>query len=142
MSIKNHKTINEFLDTSGQPSEAQFSEIRDLGVISVVNLAMPDSDGAIPKEGAIVSAAGMNYFHIPVKWEAPELDKYHLFKSILLAHHRQKLWIHCALNYRVSCFMYCYKVTELGIDAALAYKQLTDLWRPNTVWQGFIEKLV
>ncbi|KAG1661908.1 Amino-acid acetyltransferase [Nymphon striatum] len=45
----------------------------------VINLAMHDSDNALPEEGSFVAEAGMNYFHIPVSFEAPTEDHLRLF---------------------------------------------------------------
>jgi hypothetical protein len=40
----------------------------------VINLAMPNSENAIPEEGYIVTARSMTYVHIPVPFDAPMLS--------------------------------------------------------------------
>lgn len=140
--IKNYIEISESIWTSGQPTIEQFAQIKAVGVVTVINLAMPDSESAIANEGNIVTSHGMNYIHIPVKWESPCYEQYELFQAAMVSHKSKPVWVHCALNWRVSSFIYCYKVRCLGVDHENAYKDLLSVWEPNSVWQAFIEKNV
>lgn len=141
MEIKNYIKVSEYIHTSGQPKKGQFGHIADLGVKTVVNLAMPDSDNAIADEGKIVASNKMNYIHIPVVWEAPEVYQFNLFRAILNLHKTEKIWVHCALNWRVSSFIYLYKIVELGESESEAYSHLTVVWKPNKVWSAFFKKI-
>ena len=80
--ILNYIKINENLCTSGQPSPDQFQEIASAGFTSVINLAMPDSTNALPDEGGFVSEQAMNYFHIPVAFDAPTIMHLYLFLKL------------------------------------------------------------
>jgi len=91
--ILNTIVINERITTSGQPSPIQFTEIADAGFTCVINLAMPDSTNALPDEGGFVSEAGMNYFHIPVPFEAPKQAHLNLFLKLMKALDKEKIWV-------------------------------------------------
>lgn len=140
-SITNYIQITEDLYTSGQPTEEQFKLIREQGVDMVMNLAMPDSDSAIANEGYLVTSLGMNYVHIPVVWEAPKMKQFILFRDVLRLHRYSKVWVHCALNWRVSSFIYLYKVIELNVSQNQAYSELLRVWQPNAHWLAFFERV-
>jgi len=135
--ILNTVIINELISTSGQPSPSQFNKICEAGFTSVVNLAMPDSTNALPDEGGFVSEAGMNYFHIPVPFVAPTREHLELFIKLLSILEGKKIWVHCALNWRVSAFMLHYQKSVLGLSKADRVPML-ESWQPDEVWQEFI----
>jgi hypothetical protein len=55
-------------------------------------------------------------------------------------HQGRKILVHCALNMRVSVFVYLYRVLKLGLDPALAQQNLWAIWQPNEPWQRFINE--
>jgi len=132
--------VNENLATSGQPSEAQFSDIKNNGYSIVINLALPTSDNAIANEDAIVTALGMSYFHIPVSWEQPQLSDLLLFFAVMQSIQHKKIWVHCALNMRVSCFIYLYQKHVLKLSEAQAQFPMTKIWQPTGTWKQLIDE--
>lgn len=140
MSIINYKKISDHIHTSGQPQEDEFAQIGALGVKTIINLAMPDSKGALANEGRLVSQNGMNYVHIPVVWEAPKPEQFDLFSSLMDQHADRGVLIHCALNWRVSSFVFMYRTKVLGHDKAEARKIMEEIWEPNEIWTEFMEK--
>ena len=136
--ILNYIKINDKLSTTGQPSPDQFNVIADAGFTSVINLAMPDSTNALPDEGGFVSEQGMNYFHIPVSFEAPTIEHLHLFLNLLRILEGNKVWIHCALNWRVSAFMYHYQTSVLKLSDAEIVPLLKS-WEPDEIWLNFLK---
>lgn len=141
MDIKNYVKVSEQLHTSGQPLEHEFARIASMGIRTLINLAMPDSDTAIANEGQLVTAQGMNYVHIPVVWKDPKPEQFDLFCAILAAHPDDKVWVHCALNWRVSTFVYLYKRKALGVSHDDAWPALLEVWDPNQDWLDFIEQV-
>jgi protein tyrosine phosphatase (PTP) superfamily phosphohydrolase (DUF442 family) len=137
--ILNFVPLDHLTATSGQPSAEQFRTIAAQGYAAVVNLAMPDSRNALADEGGIVSALGMVYVHIPVPFEDPRPEHLRLFVGVLRALAGQKIWIHCALNYRVSAFMYQYRRRVLGLDEAAARSPMFQRWEPDPVWRAFMQ---
>ncbi len=139
--IRNYLKIEENMASSGQPDAHQFNEIAQLGFDSVINLAMPSSDYAIANEGELVTSSGMSYIHIPVVWEAPREKQFALFAAVLRQHEGAKVWVHCALNMRVSVFVYLYRCLRLGVPKEEARRSLEAIWTPNKVWSDFIEQI-
>lgn len=138
--IYNFLQYDENLLTSGQPTEAQFAEIAAAGVQTVINLALATSDNALPDERATVQALGMEYVHIPVIWEAPTRANLETFMDALDARRGQKLYVHCAANYRVSCFVALYRILHLGWQPKEALAYTRRIWNPDEypVWKTFI----
>jgi|SRR4028119_192014 protein tyrosine phosphatase (PTP) superfamily phosphohydrolase (DUF442 family) len=137
--IKNFIEISENIGTAGQPTEAQFSAIKEAGYEVVVNLAMPTSTNAIANERQLVNSQEMIYVHIPVKWEAPTGKNLDDFFGIMKANESKKVFVHCALNMRVSAFIYLFRVIWQGVTPADAKEQLHQIWEPDGVWRDFIE---
>ena len=137
--IANYYPINPKLATSGQPTREQFQQIANAGYNAVVNLALPSSDNALADEAAIVTALGMVYFQIPVIWEAPTLDDVNLFFDLMQALQNRKTWVHCALNMRVSCFVYLFRKHILNCPETEAMYPMQEIWQPNPVWQRLIQ---
>ena len=136
----NFYQITSNIGTSGQPTREQFQQIAEQGYSSVVNLAMHDSDNAIPEEGNIVTSFGMSYFHIPVPFDKPMAE--HLKKFIFLMNtlRGEKVFVHCAVNARVSAFMYKYLTLAKGLDEESATTSILKRWLPqmDSTWQSIM----
>jgi protein tyrosine phosphatase (PTP) superfamily phosphohydrolase (DUF442 family) len=136
--IPNTIIINDRISTSGQPTPNQFIKIADAGFSSVINLAMPDSTNALPDEGGFVTEAGMNYFHIPVPFEAPTHAHLSLFLKLMKTLEEEKVWVHCALNWRVSAFMFYYQRDILKLSHSKRIPMFKN-WKPDDIWQDFLQ---
>lgn len=139
--IHNFLKLSDSIATAGQPTEAQFGVIQEAGYDVVVNLALPTSTNAIPNEQAIVESYGMQYVHIPVVWENPTLEDFDRFAQTLNESADRQVFVHCAMNMRVSAFMYLYRTLYQDLDAAQAQQDLQSIWTPNPTWQEFIEQV-
>ncbi len=136
--IYNFVPISETIATSGQPTPEQFAAIKDAGYETIVNLALPTSTNAIPNEQAIVEALGIDYVHIPVIWEEPTLEDLDRFFGELERDANQKVFVHCAMNMRVSAFIYLYRILRQQVAEETAKQTMAQIWEPNEVWQAFI----
>ena len=136
--IKNYLQISERIASSGQPEENQFKSIANAKYDVVVNLAMPNSENALPEEGNVVTANKMVYVHIPVPFDAPDIIHLKQFISIMKAFSEQRVWVHCVVNYRVSAFLYQYLRLVQGASEEQAQKVLLPSWQPNDVWKRFM----
>ena len=137
MEIKNYYQLTNHIATSGQPTQEQFQIIAAADYDAIVNLALPTSTNALADEGAIVTS--LSYFHIPVVWEAPQLDDVQLFFGVMELLKARRVWVHCALNWRVSCFVYLYQKHILKLPEDEARTPMTKLWQPEGVWQQLIQ---
>jgi protein tyrosine phosphatase (PTP) superfamily phosphohydrolase (DUF442 family) len=138
--IVNYVELSDGVGTSGQPTSEQFAEIAAHGYNALINLALPTSDHAIAEEGSLVTALGMAYFHIPVRFDRPTTDDLKLFIHTMRALEGRKVWVHCVVNARVSAFMYHYLKHDKNCDEAAASSPLLTAWRPrmDPVWQSFM----
>ena len=98
---------------------------------------MPDSTNALPDEGGFVTESGMNYFHIPVPFEAPTREHLSLFLKLMKTLEGDKVWVHCALNWRVSAFMAHYQKRILKLPE-LEVVPMLESWEPDKIWQDFL----
>lgn len=143
--ILNYIKINELISTSGQPKPEEFEYIANEGFEVIVNLAVSCSSNALENEDKIVTNLNMTYIHIPVNFENPNLSDLKLFLTILQSLESNKVWIHCAKNYRVSAFMYVYHKYILHTPFEQIDLSIFETWQPSLPWQELmkvsIEKL-
>jgi protein tyrosine phosphatase (PTP) superfamily phosphohydrolase (DUF442 family) len=125
--------------TSGMPTAPQFTDIAQAGFRTVINLALPTSDNALPNEGDLVTRAGMAYIHIPVFFDAPKPADYDQFERVMNALRPQPVFVHCAANMRVSAFLFLYRVRNRLATRAVAESDLRKIWEPDGVWRVFID---
>ncbi len=137
--IRNFLRIDDGLATSGMPQPDDFAALRQAGFDVVINLALPTSDNALSNEGELVSAQGMTYVHIPVKFDAPQPADFERFTRVMNACAGQKIFVHCAANMRVSAFVFLHRL-NLGADRATAENDLKKIWQPEGVWREFLSQ--
>jgi protein tyrosine phosphatase (PTP) superfamily phosphohydrolase (DUF442 family) len=138
--ILNFIQLTPRIGTAGQPTAEQFADVARAGYAVVVNLAVPDSHNAVPNEGSLVTATGMTYINIPVRWEDPTLRDLQRFLRTMRAFEDEKVFVHCAMNMRVSAFMYHYLTLEEGLPTDQARSPILEKWAPkmDEVWQRFL----
>lgn len=132
--------LDDRTTTSGQPAEAELTDIAALGVRTIINLGLDSHDKALRNEAAAVHALGMTYVHIPVDFQHPTERDFEAFCTALKAAADGPVHVHCIANYRVSAFFYRYRRTILGMDEARAQADLYRIWQPNPVWAEFISR--
>jgi protein tyrosine phosphatase (PTP) superfamily phosphohydrolase (DUF442 family) len=140
--INNFVQLTERISTSGQPAAGQFASIREAGAQSVINLATPDSKGAIPNEGEIVTRLGMSYVQIPVVWASPTRADFDLFSGVLFANRERRVHVHCVVNHRVSAFMFLYRSIHAGDEPSSAKADMERIWSPNPTWAEFLDEIL
>ena len=137
-------SIRQFIEvddygTAGQPTEEQLRAIAEHGYEVVVNLGLLDPKYCLPDEAGSVRQLGMAYHHIPVDFQNPTAADFDRFRQTLLGERGRKVFVHCAANLRVSCFMALFGETELGWPEEAAEAHFRKLWPPNEVWTKFFE---
>lgn len=137
--IRAYYQVGEKIATSGQPTAEQFSQIAEAAYDVVINLALPTSTHALDNEADIVQSLGMTYISIPVSWEAPQLSDLQQFYACMHQHQSKKIWVHCALNMRVSCFMYLYQFCVLRLPEQQAKYPMSEIWTPSGAWAQLVE---
>jgi protein tyrosine phosphatase (PTP) superfamily phosphohydrolase (DUF442 family) len=142
MDATNTFQVFDWLWTSGQVTEADILEFPGLGIEVVINLALPSSPNALPAEADLVTGLGLAYVQIPVEWEQPLPEQFDQFVGVLKAFVGHKIWVHCAMNMRVSAFVYLYRKLVLGEEEENATFPMREIWVPNETWQEFIGRIV
>jgi protein tyrosine phosphatase (PTP) superfamily phosphohydrolase (DUF442 family) len=137
--IYNWRRLDERLTTSGQPTETELADIRALGAGHVVNLGLHTHEKALPDEAGSVAALGMTYVHMPVDFKNPTAVDLAAFCDLMDELRGQTVHVHCIANYRVSAFLYRYRVDRLGWDRETARLDLDAVWRPEGPWAALVE---
>ena len=139
--IRSFLPLTDRIGTAGQPAPEQFAAVRDAGYDVVINLALPTSTYAVADEGDIVARHGMRYVHIPVDFDRPSVDDARRFFEAMDAARAGKVFVHCAMNMRVSAFVYLYRTLREAVPPEVARRDLLRVWTPNPTWEKFIEEV-
>ena len=129
--ILNFHRMTDDIAIGGQPTAGQLALIADAGYSVVVNLAMHDSDNAIPEEGSVTASLGMSYVHLPVPSDAPTSTHVRRFFKVMDSFDGEKVFVHCVVSGRVSAFMHRYMMLRKGTSAEQATSPLLQRWLPN-----------
>jgi protein tyrosine phosphatase (PTP) superfamily phosphohydrolase (DUF442 family) len=139
--ICNYRHSGPRLATSGQPREEELAAIAAAGYEVIINLALHDDPRySLPDEAASVRALGLTYVHIPVRFDAPTDGDLDAFFAAMERFGDAQLWLHCALNKRVSAFLGLYRHLRQGWPQAEAFALLREIWEPDAVWSAFIAR--
>ena len=139
--IRNFAMLDERVATGGQPSEQQLELLVEAGIEAVINLGLLDPRYALEDEARSVSALGMEYHHLPVQFDRPEPSDYDRFEEIMRAAGTKKVFVHCAMNYRVSCFTALWAERELGWSRERADGWIRRQWQTDAVWSDFLARV-
>ena len=82
----------------------------------------------------------MAYVHIPVNFEDPASRDFQTFCRVMEAFQDRPVFVHCALNMRVSSFVFLYRVLCERVARAEAERDLHAIWQPDEAWSRFIEE--
>ena len=141
-SIFNFLPLSETLITAGQPTERQLVAVKNSGYQTVLNLALSTAHNALTDERSTVESLGMRYTHILVEFDQPMPEDFDQFCIFMQENGDQPLLVHCAANFRVSSFMYLYRLIYLGWSVSDAIIDLHKIWVPNAVWQQFMVEIL
>ncbi len=136
--VLNWRRLNSDITLSGQPTEAQLSEIKELGVTHIINLGPHTNKGALRDEAGTVARLGMIYVYIPVDFESPTNHDFSRFCEAIESTRGQSIHVHCIYNARVSAFLYRYAQIGKGGSETDALALMESIWRPGGVWAKFI----
>ena len=140
--IFNFIQLDDRVATSGQPTEAQFSLVKEAGYTTVINLAPKSHENALGNEDEILERMGIRYIHLPVVFTNPKREDFDRFVDALESGDDDRIWVHCAANMRVSAFFFKYRTERLGWSSDEAETDLHRIWEPGKVmgvWQTFID---
>ena len=126
--IRNWQRRSDRVTTSGRLEAKDPTRLAAIGVSHVINLAMDDHPEALTGEEALLAELGIGYTHIPVPFEAPNLD--HVAQlSRALQHNPGPVHVHCIANYRVTAFFYLLDLAS-GMSELEARRRMAAVWDP------------
>ena len=141
--IYNYRPVNDQLITAGQPTETQLAAVAAAGFELVINLALHDDPRySLPDEPGLVQSLGMEYVHIPIRFDHPGRDELQRFFGVMKQYGDKRMLVHCAANMRVSTFIGLYRVMELGWSRDVAFALMDSIWKPDAVWSAFISAVL
>ena len=139
-SIYHFYYISDKLACSGQPTEEQLTRLATLNYTCIINLGLLHQKYSLPDESSLVQSLGMRYIHLPVSFENPTMEDLQNFLAVMSEMKDEKILVHCAANYRASCFLHLYLFYTNAIEAADIDNAVLNVWQPNSVWQHFMEE--
>ena len=139
--IRNYYCLSTLIATAGQPTESQLAAVARAGYQVVINLGLTGEQYSLPDEQGLVQSLGITYIHIPVIWERPTRADLEQFIQAMDAHEGQKVFVHCAANYRVSAFMALYRIIRLGWPQPEALERVRAMDFPKQ-WRQFIDEMM
>ena len=139
-SVYNFHKVSALLACAGQPTESQVAAIAGDGYKAVINLGLADGKYALNNEAASVIGLGMEYYHIPVSFNNPQISELAAFIMLMYKCRDEKIFVHCAANYRASVFtgLYLFATGTLNEDGLQEF--IEGIWQPDPLWQLFIEE--
>jgi protein tyrosine phosphatase (PTP) superfamily phosphohydrolase (DUF442 family) len=142
--IKCFIQIDDRTGCAGQPTAEQFKAVRDAGFEAVVNLLPSEQDNALKNEDALIRDLGMEYHYIPVVWTAPQPKDFAAFCEVMQKLEGKKIFVHCAMNMRVTAFYSSYAMKHLGWSRDQADALVARIWeaykgfKMDETWRSFI----
>jgi tyrosine-protein phosphatase SIW14 len=147
--IPNAGKINDILYRGAQPREVGFSELKLLGITTIVDLRGEDRE-KIVWERKHAESMGMRFINIPVSgWDPPTDEQVVQFLSLFRDNPGQKIFMHCRFgDDRTGVFTAVYRMAVEKWPAEQATKEMyffgfNGFWHPSmkTFVQNFPARL-
>ncbi len=134
--IRNAGKISDVLYRGAQPKEVGVSELKILGITTIVDLRGEDRE-KIAWERNLAESLGMRFVHIPVSgWSPPTDEQVVQFLSLFRSERGQKVFVHCRFgDDRTGVFVATYRMTFEKWSAQQAMKEMyffgfNGFWHP------------
>ncbi len=134
--IRNAGKISDVLYRGAQPKEVGLSELKILGITTIVDLRGEDRE-KIAWERNLAESLGMRFVHIPVSgWSPPTDEQVVQFLSLFRNERGQKVFVHCRFgDDRTGVFVATYRMTFEKWSAQQAMKEMyffgfNGFWHP------------
>ena len=100
--IRNYSRVDATVGCGGQVDPAAMKSLKGEGYVSVINLRLPNEEGANVEAGrAAAQAAGLKYIHLPFNAAAPDPKVVERFLAAVADKANQPVFIHCGSANRV-----------------------------------------
>ena len=140
--IHNAGKINNFLFRGAQPNENGLTELKKLGITTIVDLRGEDRE-KYEWERRKSESLGMRFVHLPVSgWSPPSDEQVAQFLELLRDDPRQKVFVHCRFgDDRTGVFVATYR---MAVDQWPSEKALAEMYffGFNGFWHPSMKKFV
>ncbi len=122
--IRNFHAVNSWLYRGGQPTEAQFTEIVEAGIKTVVCLRWGQK--VRDAEQKAVEATGMTYIGLPhYYWRLPTTEEIDEFLNLLDTESARPIFVHCYHGSdRTGLLIAMYRLSRQSWTFKEAYKEM------------------
>jgi protein tyrosine phosphatase (PTP) superfamily phosphohydrolase (DUF442 family) len=134
--IPNAGKITDILYRGAQPRDVGLSELKILGIATIVDLRGEDRE-KIEWERKTAESLGMRFVHIPVSgWSSPTDEQVVQFLSLFRDNRGQKIFVHCRFgDDRTGVFVAAYRMAIEKWPAEQATKEMyffgfNGFWHP------------
>jgi tyrosine-protein phosphatase SIW14 len=135
--IPNAGKITDVLYRGAQPKEVGLSELKKLGITTIIDLRGEDRQ-IVEWELKQAELLGIHFVHIPVSgWSPPTDEQVIEFLSLLLREQGHKVFVHCRFgDDRTSVFIATYRMAFEKWPAEQALKEMyffgfNGFWHPS-----------
>ena len=135
--IHNAGKITDALYRGAQPDQQGLSELKKLGITTIIDLRGEDHEKA-EWERQRAESLGMRFVHIPVSgWSAPTDQQVSEFLGVFRSDPQQKIFVHCLFGSdRTGVFVATYRMAFEQWPADLAIKEMyffgfKGTWHPS-----------
>ena len=134
VSIKNFGKINDHYYRGSQPSQAEFAQLKKLGIKTVIDLRID----SLLAEQDWTRGLGMQYFSIPLKASIPANEQQtSYFLSLVKDPAKWPVYVHCkGGRHRTGAMTAIYRITQDGWTADQAYREMTEYDFNNGLFGG------
>jgi tyrosine-protein phosphatase SIW14 len=134
--VPNGGKITEILYRGAQPREQGLSELKKLGIMTIVDLRAEDPE-KVTWERKLAESLGMHFVHIPVNgWSPPNNEQVVQFLALFRDNPGQKIFVHCRFgDDRTGVFVATYRMVFEKWPAGQATREMyffgfNGFWHP------------
>jgi len=136
--IRNYIAASDSLSAGGQPTEDEMAHLAKACFDVVINLSPSDAECTQEVEAGEANRLELEYYTIPVSFQAPSKQDLQRFFDVLDAAQGKKIFVHCADNCKASCFVALYCQSRLNWSDEQAGEFIRKVWKPDDNWEKFI----
>ena len=132
--VRNFSRVDATVGCAGATDASAMTALRKEGFVSVINLRLPDEQGAnVPASRAAAEAAGLKYIHLPFNAASPDPKVVESFLAAVADKSNQPAFIHCGSANRVGAVWMIKRALQDGwpVEKARAEAEAIGLSSPQ-----------
>jgi uncharacterized protein (TIGR01244 family) len=132
--VRNYSRVDATVGCGGAVDPSAMSALRKEGYVSVINLRLPNEEGANVDAGrAAAQSAGLKYIHLPFNAASPDPKVVSDFLGAVADKSNQPVFIHCGSANRVGAVWMIKRVLQDGwaVDRAQTEAEAIGLQNPQ-----------